>query len=245
MKRIKLSVLALAALIGMLNVSVGSSSEANCAVLGVCCSDIEASDPACHVFSCGQPGSGKVSLTFDDGPDPELTPHILDILKENGVKATFFIVGKNAEKHPELIDRLIGEGHEVGNHTYNHKYLGHSGPKQTEAEISECDSRIFEHSEYCSRLFRPPGGIMNDNISKVCSAYGYNVLLWSIDTRDWSGRSTQGICQEVFDNIADGSVILMHDGVRGHTAEALEVIIPKLRSMGYEFVTASEMLYDQ
>ncbi len=86
---------------------------------------------------------------------------------------------------------------------------------------------------------------MNDNISKVCSAYGYNVLLWSIDTRDWSGRSAQGICQEVFDNIADGSVILMHDGVRGHTAEALEVIIPKLRSMGYEFVTASEILYDQ
>ena len=83
---------------------------------------------------------------------------------------------------------------------------------------------------------------MNAEISNVCSAYGYDVLLWSIDTMDWSGRSADGICREIFNNISDGSVILMHDGVRGHTAEALESVIPGLRAKGYEFVTASELL---
>ncbi len=209
---------------------------------GVCCSELDSTEPECRVFSHGEPGKCRVALTFDDGPDPKLTTRILDILKENGVRATFFVVGKNAERYPALIDRIIAEGHEIGNHTYSHKYLGKAGARLTEKEISECDARIFEHSEYCTKFFRPPGGIMNAEISNVCSAYGYDVLLWSIDTMDWSGRSADGICREIFNNISDGSVILMHDGVRGHTAEALESVIPGLRAKGYEFVTASELL---
>lgn len=196
----------------------------------------------CRVFSQGQAGNGYVSLTFDDGPDPVLTPQILDILADNDIRATFFVVGKNAEQYPALIDRIISEGHEIGNHTYSHAYLGSAGKTITHSEISACDDKIFEHSEYCVRLFRPPGGIMSREISNVCREYGYDVVLWSIDTRDWTGRSAAEIVNEVYNNIRDGAIILMHDGVRGHTAEALEEIIPELRSRGYEFVIASKLI---
>lgn len=198
--------------------------------------------PECRVFSRGQPGRGRIAVTFDDGPDAHLTPEILDILDKYGVRATFFVVGKNADMYPLLIDREIAAGHEIGNHTYTHKYLGTAGKKQTEKEISACDSMLFEHNEYCTRLFRPPGGIMNDDISEICASMGYSVVLWSVDTRDWSGRSAAEIEKEILNNVSDGAVILMHDGVRGHTAEALRTIIPELKRRGYEFVTVSELI---
>ena len=196
----------------------------------------------CRVFSHGQPGSGRIALTFDDGPNPHLTPEILDILGENNIKGTFFVVGKNAEAYPALIDREIAAGHEIGNHTYSHKYLGKAGTQLTEDEITACDSRLFEHGEYCTRVFRPPGGIMNDDILRVCRTLGYSVVLWSVDTRYWSGRSAAEIESEILGHVTDGAVILMHDGVRGHTAEALRAVIPELRRRGYEFVTVSELI---
>lgn len=83
---------------------------------------------------------------------------------------------------------------------------------------------------------------MNRDISRVCAAYGYSVMLWSVDTRDWSGRDADAICREIYRNVSDGAIILMHDGVRGHTAEALRTVIPELKKRGYEFVTASELI---
>lgn len=196
----------------------------------------------CRVFSHGDDGSSRIALTFDDGPDPELTPRILDILEQNNVRATFFVIGQNAERSPNIIDRELSAGHEIGNHTYTHKYLGHTEDMVTEAEIYECDTKLFEHNEYTPRLFRPPGGIMNERIGSVCNAMGYSIILWSIDTRDWSGVSADDISAEILKNLRDGAVILMHDGVRGHTAEALEYLLPKLTSMGYECVTVSELI---
>lgn len=213
--------------------------------MGVCITAGAESDERsneCRVFSHGDGGSGRIALTFDDGPDPTLTPKILDILKRYNARATFFVIGQNAERYPDIIDLELSWGHEIGNHTYTHKYLGHAEDMVTEAEIYECDSRIFEHNEYAPRLFRPPGGIMNDRIKSVCAAMGYNVVLWSIDTRDWSGVSADDISAEILENIRDGAVVLMHDGVRGHTAEALEDILPQLKAMGYECVTVSELI---
>lgn len=201
-----------------------------------------AADTECRVFSHGKPGCGRIAITFDDGPDPHLTPAILDILDEYSVKATFFVVGKNAKAYPDLIDREIAAGHEIGNHTYSHKYLGGAGCELTKSEISACDSMIFEHDEYCTKLFRPPGGIMNDDIPGICTSMGYSVVLWSVDTRDWSGRSAPEIINEIMKHVTDGAVILMHDGVRGHTAEALIRVIPELKRSGYEFVTVSELI---
>lgn len=198
----------------------------------------------CPVYKAGNTDSHIVALTFDDGPHAKITPEILDILKENDVKATFFLVGQNAEKHGQLVERIIAEGHEIGNHTFGHKYLGGQSKGVMEREIDLCDDVIYNHNEYNTILFRPPGGIYDATLTSVCGERGYSVVLWSIDTRDWAGTSADAIENEILKNVDDGAIILMHDYICGesHTAEALRRVIPKLKKLGYRFVTVSELI---
>lgn len=198
----------------------------------------------CPVYSIGTPEGHLIALTFDDGPHSEKTPEILDILKENDIHATFFVVGENAMNNEKIVERIYKEGHEIGNHTLTHKYLHGEGRSVVEREIDLCDDVIFNHSEYNSIVFRPPGGLYDADLTTVCMERGYSVVLWSIDTRDWAGSSATDICNEIFSNIEDGSIILMHDYVCGesHTAEALKTVIPKLKKLGYRFVTVSELI---
>ena len=205
---------------------------------------LSAKNLTCPVYSIGTPEGHLIALTFDDGPHEVKTPEILDILKEYDIHATFFVVGENAEKNETIVDRIFEEGHEIGNHTLTHKYLHGEGRHVVEREIDLCDDVIFNHSEYHSVVFRPPGGIYDDDLMAVCMERGYSVVLWSIDTRDWAGTSAIDICKEVYKNIEDGSIILMHDYVCGesHTAEALRIIIPELKKLGYRFVTVSELI---
>ncbi len=198
----------------------------------------------CPVYSIGTPDGHLIALTFDDGPHSVKTPEILDILKENNICATFFVVGENASKNELIMERIYQEGHEIGNHTLTHKYLHGKGRHIVEAEIDLCDDVIFNHSEYNSIVFRPPGGLYDANLTSVCEERGYSIILWSIDTRDWAGTSAQDICKEIFANIEDGAIILMHDYVCGesHTAEALKIVIPQLMKLGYRFVTVSELI---
>lgn len=198
----------------------------------------------CPVYTTGEPDGHYIALTFDDGPHPTKTSEILDILEENDVKATFFVVGENASQNEDVVERIIEDGHEIGNHTFFHKYLGGEGRSVMEREIDLCDDVIFNHSEYSSHLFRPPGGLYDDTLTSVCAERGYSVVLWSIDTRDWAGTLAKDICKEVYDYVEDGSIILMHDYVCGesHTAEALREVIPKLKKLGYRFVTVSELI---
>lgn len=198
----------------------------------------------CPVYTMVDTDEHLISLTFDDGPHTEMTPEILDVLKENNVEATFFIVGENARQNDKLIERIITEGHEIGNHTFGHKYLFGEGRADMEREIDLCDDEIFNHSEYNAILFRPPGGLYDATLSAVCAERGYSMVLWSIDTRDWAGTSAYDIEKEILDNVGDGAIILMHDYICGesHTAEALRSVIPKLKALGYRFVTVSELI---
>ena len=200
----------------------------------------------CPVYISGSDANHSIALTFDDGPHPEKTPEILDILQEFDVRATFFVVGENIKSNADIFDRIISEGHEVGNHTFRHKYLlkSRSTRDDMEREIDLCDDEIFNHSEYSSVLFRPPGGIYDATLTSVCSDRGYSMVLWSIDTRDWDGRKASEIEAEILNNVSDGSIILMHDYVCGqaYTAEALRNVIPKLKELGYCFVTVSELI---
>lgn len=202
------------------------------------------SQPNCPVYTIGEPQGHYIALTFDDGPHPTKTSEILQILQENQVKATFFVVGENAESNEEIVEEIINRGHEIGNHTFRHKYLSGQGRHVMESEIDLCDDAIFNHSEYSAKLFRPPGGLYDDTLTALCAERGYSVVLWSIDTRDWAGTSAIEICNEIFNYIEDGSIILMHDYVSGesHTAEALRIVIPKLKELGYCFVTVSELI---
>lgn len=200
----------------------------------------------CPVYSIGTDGSHAIALTFDDGPHAEKTPEILEVLEKYNVKATFFVVGENVKANSDILDRIISDGHEIGNHTFGHKYLfNHKHSKHDmEREIDLCDDEIFNHSEYSSVLFRPPGGIYDATLTSICGERGYSMVLWSIDTRDWEGKSAVEIEEEILKNVTDGSIILMHDFVSGesHTAEAIQRVIPKLKELGYCFVTVSELI---
>lgn len=188
-----------------------------------------------------------IALTFDDGPHADKTPEILDILADYGVHATFFAVGENVKAHPEIIQREIDEGHEIGNHTYSHKFLKKADAKTVADELCRFDDMMLELFEYKPKLFRPPGGLYNTSICDTAKSIGYTVVLWSIDTRDWAHTPTDKICSEICDNAESGDIILMHDFIGGSspTPAALRVIIPKLLEDGYEFVTISELLAEK
>lgn len=190
-------------------------------------------------------GSGEkvVALTFDDGPDETKTDEILDVLERHGVKATFFMIGKNAELYPDVAARVIAAGHEVGNHTYSHEFLSGNSLDEIRREFSLASDVIFAASEYKAHFLRPPGGIYDGNVIDAAKRDDLVIAMWTIDTLDWCHRSAEEISREVLENVRGGDVILMHDYVWGksHTKEALETIIPALKERGYEFVTLSDM----
>ena len=194
---------------------------------------------------CEADAEGKtIALTFDDGPHHKYTAEILDILKKHDVKATFFTVGTNVERFPELVEREINEGHEIANHTYSHKHMADLGESEFVSEVLMWEDTVYGHHEYSSNLFRPPEGVLTDRECEVIKNLGYDIVLWSVDTRDWAHTSVDRIVDNVITNVQNGSIVLFHDFVSGEspTPKALEIIIPKLQDMGYEFVTVSELI---
>lgn len=186
----------------------------------------------------------KVALTFDDGPHPRYTEKILDILSEYGVKATFFIIGKNAENYPEAMKKIAETDCEIGNHTYSHARLDRLNRKDAENEIKKCEDIIYSVTGKRPSVLRPPHGFVSENFSDIASSMQYNVVLWSIDTLDWSLTPSDTIYTNVMKDLKGGDIILMHDYVSGGntTCDALRKIIPRLLSEGYEFVTISELI---
>ena len=197
-----------------------------------------------------------LSLTFDDGPDPAYTPDILDILKEKNVKATFFIIGANAEAHPALIERTLDEGHEIGNHTFTHPNLSETSPEADRLEFN-ATQRLFEALTGRSmRLFRPPylgdaEPVSKDEIVPVQIAQdqGYITIGVHVDPFDWQQPSLDEMMQRILKSVTDpnpdlrGNIILLHDsgGDRARTVELLPGLIDGLRARGYRFVLVSKL----
>ena len=186
-----------------------------------------------------------VALTFDDGPHPQYTQEILDILGEYGVHATFFVIGENAERHPELVEAEEAAGHEIGNHTYSHRDLCKLTDEEIRSEIDGAERILYEDQEIRTRLLRPPGGNVGPGVCRIAAERDYTVVCWSVDTRDWAHTPTDKIVQNVLSSVKEGDIILFHDYVVGDspTPAALRLIIPKLLDEGYRFVTVSELLY--
>ncbi len=187
-----------------------------------------------------------ISLTFDDGPHPVFTPMILKLLKENNSKATFFVLGKNAEIYPEIIRQINDDGHQIGNHTYSHFDLTKVPTKTIRKEFEKAQKIIFEITGKKPRVFRPPYGYYNDEVIKVSRENGYKTILWSPkqDPWDWNHPGVEKITNKVLSNAKRGDIVLLHDRVEGksETYEALKIIIPNLKKQGYELVTVSELL---
>lgn len=197
-----------------------------------------------NIFYCHKNNAQKIALTFDDGPHPRYTRRILDILKKYDIKATFFIIGQNVEYYPGIVEQIIAEGHEVGNHTYRHKHTKMLTDEVFEQDVEKCNSLISEKCANKVKLFRPPEGYVDEKVRAVAQSLGYSIILWNIDTRDWEHASAKQIERTVINNISAGDIILMHDYVSGSnsTIEALERIIPKLLDENYKFVTVSELI---
>lgn len=186
----------------------------------------------------------RIALTFDDGPHPRYTPKILDILAEFGVEATFFTVGSNVEAYPHIIERILAEGHEIGNHTYHHYHTANVKNEVLTEDILACSQILKKYTGEEPHLFRPPEGVFNEDIKRLCEEKGYIIVMWSVDTRDWAHPEIGDILKNVRENVRDGSIILMHDfiGKNSPTPAALRRIIPMLQESGYEFVTVSRLL---
>ena len=177
------------------------------------------------------PSSKVVYLTFDDGPIPECTPQLLDILKQYGVKATFFMVAENAERYPELLARVRNEGHVVGNHTYHHM-RGCKYDTQTYVRDALRGAEVLQ-----TTLFRPPHGRMRNNQKKALINQGYTIYLWDVLTHDYNPHySVDKMLAVVKRYTRNGSILVMHDSLKSkdRMLEALPQIIEWLQSNGYK-----------
>jgi polysaccharide deacetylase family sporulation protein PdaB len=200
-------------------------------------------------FSEGKTSQKVVALTFDDGPYPPYTGQILDILKEEKVPATFFVVGRNAEKHPELVRRIVAEGHQLGNHTYNHVDLLKADRTTIADEVDRTNKVLQAITGAPAHVVRPPHGFRDSVVLDVMAERGLKVVEWSVMSRDWTNPGADTIASRTLDNVKSGAVILLHDGdgvvavaPRTQTVEATRKIIRELKAKDYKFVTVDEIL---
>jgi peptidoglycan/xylan/chitin deacetylase (PgdA/CDA1 family) len=191
-------------------------------------------------FSGGVSSEKEVALTFDDGPDPEVTPQILDILKQEGVPATFFVVGSKAEQYPELIRREAEEGHDLGNHTFHHFELTDLDPAGVRAEITRTNDALEQIVGTKTRWFRAPGCHYTPDALKVIRKCGMVRVDTQDNSGDWANPGVSAILHRTLTHLSPGDVILCHDRIP-QTVEALPRLIHTLRKRGYRIVPLAQL----
>ncbi|KJD40686.1 chitooligosaccharide deacetylase [Paenibacillus polymyxa] len=200
------------------------------------------------IFKMCGPHTRQIALTFDDVPDSRYTPQVLDVLHANGIKATFFIVGHRAEKHPGIIRRIIREGHAIGNHSYTHPDFRKATPERFRHQITKTERILEASAGFRPRLIRPPYGEITEPQIQWARHHGYMIVNWNVDSLDWKGLSKTQIQRNVIPATGPGSIILMHAGggqssnLQG-TVQALPGLIHSLKAKGYKFVTVPRLLH--
>jgi len=186
-----------------------------------------------------------IALTFDDGPWPNSTSQVLDVLKKSNVKATFFMVGIQVQKYPQLLKQVVANGHAIGNHTWSHQY-DHYNESAAAREIDRTAEIVYKTTGVKTSLFRPPAGILNNGLVTYAHEKKYAVVMWSVDSKDWRSRRTtrQAFIDNVLKEAKPGGIVLLHDGGgdRSNTVQALPQLIAQLKKHGYKFVTVPELL---
>lgn len=188
-----------------------------------------------------------VALTFDDGPDPQFTPIVLDILKKHEARATFFILGKRAEAHPDILKKIAAEGHEIGNHSYSHPDFNNINQEAQLNEVAKTTNIIKRLTGQTPGLLRPPGGYLSYDLVAITKKNNMTIAYWTYqqDSKDWrNGIKAATIAGHVIKNIRPGQVIILHDGCPNgmQTAKATDMIVSHLQEEGYSFVTVSELI---
>jgi peptidoglycan/xylan/chitin deacetylase (PgdA/CDA1 family) len=187
--------------------------------------------PDCDAKPC-------IALSFDDGPNKTYTPKVLDILEQEQVDATFFLVGRNVLSNTELVQRMVRDGFEIGNHTWDHKDLKSLKTDQIRMEILSTQAAIVQAGAPLPTMFRPPYGSVNAHIRHVV---GLQTILWNEDPEDWGTNSAKKLEKNILKSAKAGGVVDMHD-IQPVTAKALRPVIHKLREKGFQFVTISELI---
>jgi peptidoglycan/xylan/chitin deacetylase (PgdA/CDA1 family) len=177
-----------------------------------------------------------VALTFDDGPSPHTTPKILEILQEEKIPATFFMVGKQVQTFPKVAEKVHALGYEIGNHSYSHGVITKQGHMKEELEKT---GTILKQLGVTPLWFRPPYGLANKELKKISQDLGMQMVLWTVDSQDWHTRSSEEILHNIKKDLKPGAIILMHD-TKLSTVSALKTVIQELKKKGYTFVSLSQ-----
>ncbi len=181
-----------------------------------------------------------IALTFDDGP-AEHTPRLLDILKKNGAKATFFIVGNLIEGGKAIIKRAYDEGHEIGNHTFTHAHLTYIPKEDILSELSKTSEALCEITGEMPKLSRPPYGSYNETVAEAGRELGLAFINWTVNTMDWSTQNADAVHKEIMSTSEGGFIMLCHDSHKS-TVDAMERVVVELIEKGFELVTVSELM---
>ncbi|MBS1718342.1 MAG: polysaccharide deacetylase family protein [Armatimonadetes bacterium] len=199
-------------------------------------------NPDDRFFKRGPHGVKEVCFTFDDGPHAQSATKLLDLLKERGIHVTFFVVGQRVKEHPELVKRMIDEGHEVGNHTQDHLRLPTLRLDQVEKEITNCELNVERAAGVKMAYFRPPGMQYTPAIMEIIKKKGYTTIGWDIGAKDFTGKDgTPDVIRErVVKQINPGAIILLHDNPI--TVAAMPAILDYLNQEGYTIKTVTQML---
>lgn len=198
--------------------------------------------PAIHF---GDSSTQKIALTFDDGPHPKYTPQVLDILKKHGVKATFFMIGKNIQQYPILSERIINEGHTIGNHSFTHsKTIDFKNQNGWKKEIENTDLEIRKILGKNPRFFRPPYGVTTPHLAGALKKSGKKTIGWSQRTYDTMSISPMKIKEKIIKNLKSGDIILLHD-THENIVPLLEHLLPEIEHKNLSFATVNEMINEE
>ncbi len=183
-----------------------------------------------------------IAITFDDGPNPEFTPKALELLQKYNAKATFFCIGKNVEKHPEIIQKIIAKGHQIGNHSYAHSNnYGFLSTKKIIADISKAQERIKKVTKTENLLFRPPFGVTNPNIAKAIKIVQLQPIGWSIRSYDTIAKEPKKVLKKIISKLKKGDIILLHD-TSILSILVLEQLLRWLQENNIESVSINQLL---
>jgi peptidoglycan/xylan/chitin deacetylase (PgdA/CDA1 family) len=183
-----------------------------------------------------------VALTFDDGPHPEFTPRLLDILRHEGIRATFYVIGRNVQTYPEIARRIVAEGHEIANHSWSHPRLTALSASRLKTEMENTSDIIQKVTGRRPTNMRPPYGAINARVEQaLLQKHGLDVIMWSVDPLDWRRPGAEVVRQRLVDGATPGGILLAHD-IHPGTIEAMPGTISDLKTKGYGFATVSQLL---
>jgi peptidoglycan-N-acetylglucosamine deacetylase len=183
-----------------------------------------------------------IAMSFDDGPSAENTPRLLEMLKQRDIKATFFLIGQNVASNPDLVRRILAEGHEIGNHSWTHPQLSKLSDQKVTAEITKTQDAIKEASGFTPTLLRPPYGAITPRQREwIENQFGLSIILWSVDPFDWKRPGASVITQRILSQARPGAIILSHD-IHKQTVDAMPATLDGLMRKGFKFVTVSQLI---